>query len=194
MSWHLQVSLQKSQIASTTTSVCERSSNCFINSYKSEKRTTMAPRKSATPQPSTPKPSTTTASTTPSKPPSRPSSSSSVRSTQDAQQIVIGVWNNYVDKTPQRVKLLDAFMVFLMTVGSIQFVYCVVAGNYVCDADTIHLYNQVLRTVMLTIEQPFNAFLSGFSACVGQFVLTASLRMQTNTENKAEFEQISHER
>ncbi len=27
--------------------------------------------------------------------------------------------------------------------------------------------------------QPFNAFLSGFSAAVGQFVLTASLRMQT---------------
>lgn len=28
--------------------------------------------------------------------------------------------------------------------------------------------------------QPFNAFLSGFSAAVGQFVLTASLRMQTS--------------
>lgn len=42
--------------------------------------------------------------------------------------------------------------------------------------------------------QPFNAFLSGFSATVGQFVLTASLRMQTNTENKVEFEKISHER
>jgi oligosaccharyltransferase complex subunit epsilon len=27
--------------------------------------------------------------------------------------------------------------------------------------------------------QPFNAFLSGFSAAVGQFVLTASLRLQT---------------
>lgn len=42
--------------------------------------------------------------------------------------------------------------------------------------------------------QPFNAFLSGFSATVGQFVLTVSLRMQTNPENKAEFESISHER
>lgn len=47
---------------------------------------------------------------------------------------------------------------------------------------------------MLVNGQPFNAFLSGFSATVGQFVLTASLRMQTNTENKAEFESISHER
>jgi hypothetical protein len=42
--------------------------------------------------------------------------------------------------------------------------------------------------------QPFNAFLSGFSATVGQFVLTVSLRMQTNPENKADFESISHER
>jgi oligosaccharyltransferase complex subunit epsilon len=47
---------------------------------------------------------------------------------------------------------------------------------------------------LLTREQPFNAFLSGFSACVGQFVLTASLRIQTNPENKASFESISHER
>lgn len=43
-------------------------------------------------------------------------------------------------------------------------------------------------------SQPFNAFLSGFSATVGQFVLTVSLRMQTNPENKADFESISHER
>ena len=49
---------------------------------------------------------------------------------------------------------------------------------------------------MLTMGdlQPFDAFLSGFSATVGQFVLTASLRVQTNVENKAEFEKISHER
>ena len=42
--------------------------------------------------------------------------------------------------------------------------------------------------------QPFNAFLAGFSATVGQFVLTASLRIQTNPENKTEFESISPER
>ncbi|KAK3054305.1 oligosaccharyltransferase complex subunit epsilon [Extremus antarcticus] len=133
----------------------------------------MAPKnRQSTPQ-QPPKLPTTTASQTPSKSQSKPStsSSSSVRNTQDARQIAIGVWNNYIDATPQRVKLLDAFMVFLMAVGLLQFVYCVIAGNY-----------------------PFNAFLSGFSATVGQFVLTASLRMQTNAENKAEFERISHER
>lgn len=50
----------------------------------------------------------------------------------------------------------------------------------------IHIADRVI--------QPFNAFLSGFSATVGQFVLTASLRIQTNPENKAEFESTSHER
>ena len=43
-------------------------------------------------------------------------------------------------------------------------------------------------------KQPFNAFLSGFGATVGQFVLTASLRIQTNPENKTEFASVSHER
>ncbi|KAF2459893.1 DAD family-domain-containing protein [Lineolata rhizophorae] len=89
----------------------------------------------------------------------------------DAQAIVEGVWRNYVARTPQRVKLLDAFMGFLAVVGALQFVYCVLAGNY-----------------------PFNAFLSGFSATVGQFVLTASLRIQTNPENRKEFSSISDER
>ncbi|PYI00138.1 defender against death DAD protein [Aspergillus ellipticus CBS 707.79] len=68
------------------------------------------------------------------------------------------VWQQYLATTPQRTLILDAFMAFLVLVGGVQFVYCVLAGNY-----------------------PFNAFLSGFSAAVGQFVLTASLRMQTSS-------------
>ena len=39
--------------------------------------------------------------------------------------------SHYVDTTPQRTKLLDAFMAFLVVVGGLQFVYCVLAGNYV---------------------------------------------------------------
>lgn len=89
----------------------------------------------------------------------------------NASQIVQGVWSNYVKKTPQRTKLLDSFMLFLVAVGALQFLYCLIVGNF-----------------------PFNAFLAGFSATVGQFVLTASLRIQTNPENKAEFQSISHER
>lgn len=36
-----------------------------------------------------------------------------------------------MNKTPQRVKLLDAFMAFLAVVGALQFVYCVIVGNFV---------------------------------------------------------------
>ncbi|EPE29624.1 hypothetical protein GLAREA_00784 [Glarea lozoyensis ATCC 20868] len=90
---------------------------------------------------------------------------------QSPAEIALGIWENYLDKTPQRTKLIDVFMAFLVVVGVLQFVYCVIAGNY-----------------------PFNAFLSGFSATVGQFVLTASLRIQTNVENKADFTSVSQER
>lgn len=61
------------------------------------------------------------------------STSGSLKNAQDAQEIAMGIWNNYVDRTPQRVKLLDVFMVFLMTVGLLQFVYVVLVGNYVSD-------------------------------------------------------------
>ena len=103
---------------------------------------TMAPRKSATPQPSTPKPASTpkapSHSSTPSQSTPKPSSKTtipsnpSIRNPQDIQQIAVGVYNNYIDRTPQRVKLLDAFLLFLGVVGALQFIYCVVAGNYVC--------------------------------------------------------------
>ncbi|KAF2716699.1 defender against death DAD protein [Polychaeton citri CBS 116435] len=138
----------------------------------------MAPKKSS-PSPAAVPPQTTKASSTVSSASSQPlkstsssaASTGSVKNSQDAQQILMVIWDNYVEKTPQRTKLLDCFMAFLILVGAVQFVYVVVAGNY-----------------------PFNAFLSGFSACVGQFVLTASLRIQTNPENSSEFHEISHER
>lgn len=44
---------------------------------------------------------------------------------------------------------------FLVALGVLQFVYVILVGNF-----------------------PFNAFLGGFISCVGQFVLTVSLRMQ----------------
>ncbi|KAG0651117.1 Dolichyl-diphosphooligosaccharide glycosyltransferase subunit DAD1 [Hyphodiscus hymeniophilus] len=100
-----------------------------------------------------------------------PKAPSKSASNQNPADIALGIWQNYLDTTPQRTKLIDVFMAFLVIVGVLQFVYCVIAGNY-----------------------PFNAFLSGFSATVGQFVLTASLRIQTNAENKASFGEVSPER
>ncbi|KAK2022397.1 oligosaccharyl transferase subunit [Colletotrichum zoysiae] len=90
---------------------------------------------------------------------------------QNWDQVLTNIYNHYIKNTPQRTKLIDAFMAFLVVVGGLQFLYCVVAGNF-----------------------PFNAFLSGFSATVGQFVLTASLRIQTTEANKSDFPSVSPER
>ncbi|OAL67784.1 oligosaccharyl transferase subunit Dad1 [Trichophyton rubrum] len=90
-----------------------------------------------------------------------PKPSLSTSANAPAKDIILNIWDNYTTNTPQRTLLLDIFMAFLVVVGGTQFVYCVLAGNY-----------------------PFNAFLSGFSAAVGQFVLTASLRMQTSDVGK----------
>ncbi|KAI2633609.1 defender against death DAD protein [Hypomontagnella submonticulosa] len=125
----------------------------------------MAPKKSAA----------STAAATPAAPASTaPASSSAVTKTSSSSGIDQVAWNiveHYQKTTPQRTKLIDAFMAFLVVVGGLQFAYCVLAGNY-----------------------PFNAFLSGFSATVGQFVLTASLRIQTTEANKSDFPSISPER
>src|SRR5205809_4879762 len=59
------------------------------------------------------------------------SSRISKTSTSSLQDTLIDVWNKYTENTPQRVKLIDFFMAFLVVVGVLQFVYCVLAGNYV---------------------------------------------------------------
>ncbi|CAJ2501546.1 Uu.00g043990.m01.CDS01 [Anthostomella pinea] len=132
----------------------------------------MAPKKSATSSGTTSSSSSTTASASAAL--SNASSSAAKSASSGAQQIdqvALSLVQHYQKATPQRTKLIDAFMAFLVVVGALQFAYCVLAGNY-----------------------PFNAFLSGFSATVGQFVLTASLRIQTTEANKSEFPSVSPER
>lgn len=100
---------------------------------------TMAPkRNAAAPPPSSIPPSVatpahgqTTASSQPIKS-TKASAKSTPRNSQNAQDVLLGVWNRYVEQTPQRVKLIDVFLAFLIVVGVLQFVYCVIAGNYVC--------------------------------------------------------------
>ncbi|KAI1862923.1 hypothetical protein JX265_008969 [Neoarthrinium moseri] len=95
----------------------------------------------------------------------------SANAVQRWDQIALNIVDYYQKNTPQRTKLIDVFMAFLVVVGALQFLYCILAGNY-----------------------PFNAFLSGFGATVGQFVLTASLRIQTTEANKSDFPAVSPER
>ncbi|BGP55711.1 hypothetical protein JCM8202_003800 [Rhodotorula sphaerocarpa] len=84
---------------------------------------------------------------------------------------VDSLWTNYLHHTPARMKLIDCFMFFLMLTGVIQFVYCFAVTNY-----------------------PFNAFIAGFAATVGQFVLCGALRIQSNPDNKPTFPLLSPER
>ncbi|KAF3927381.1 hypothetical protein ABW21_db0204701 [Orbilia brochopaga] len=133
---------------------------------------------SSTPRPTTPDPSSlsdkppivTTTNTIPAAP-AAPAGAPALSSKASSIDVANAVWARYQSDTPQRTKLIDVFMVFLVAVGVVQFAYCVLAGNY-----------------------PFNAFLAGFAATVGQFVLTASLRIQTNPANKTEFSSVSPER
>ncbi|KAJ7638474.1 oligosaccharyl transferase epsilon subunit [Roridomyces roridus] len=81
------------------------------------------------------------------------------------------LWKAYNENTSDRLKFIDAFLVFLMLSGIVQFAYCVLVTTF-----------------------PYNAFLSGFASTVGQFVLTASLRSQVNPDNKNEFKDVSPER
>jgi hypothetical protein len=46
-------------------------------------------------------------------------------------QVFRNVYDYYMKETPQRTKLIDVFLVFLVAVGALQFLYCILAGNYV---------------------------------------------------------------
>ena len=57
-------------------------------------------------------------------------------------------YEEYQSRTPQRLKLVDAYLAYVMLTGIVQFAYCCLVGTF-----------------------PFNSFLSGFISCVGSFVL-----------------------
>lgn len=56
---------------------------------------------------------------------------SSTSGAQDWSQVLLNIYDHYVSTTPQRTKLIDTFMAFLVVVGAMQFLYCILAGNYV---------------------------------------------------------------
>ncbi|CAJ0635631.1 4347_t:CDS:10 [Entrophospora sp. SA101] len=86
--------------------------------------------------------------------------------TKSGYGIVKRLWTTYQKDTPQSLKLIDAYLVYIMLSGIIQFVYCILAGTY-----------------------PYNAFLAGFISTIGM-----SLRVQTNPKNINEFKGITPER
>lgn len=87
--------------------------------------------------------------------------SSVLGSVNDVVGAVQATYKDYFETLTPRLKLIDTFLVFLVAAGVLQFVYVLLVGNF-----------------------PFNAFLGGFISCVGQFVLTVSLRLQYATADK----------
>eukprot|EP00117_Sycon_ciliatum_P016522 scpid80161/ scgid15912/ Dolichyl-diphosphooligosaccharide--protein glycosyltransferase subunit DAD1; Defender against cell death 1; Dolichyl-diphosphooligosaccharide--protein glycosyltransferase subunit DAD1; Defender against cell death 1; Dolichyl-diphosphooligosaccharide--protein glycosyltransferase subunit DAD1; Defender against cell death 1; Dolichyl-diphosphooligosaccharide--protein glycosyltransferase subunit DAD1; Defender against cell death 1 len=88
---------------------------------------------------------------------------------------VTGVISRFLEeysvKTPQRLKIIDAYLTYIIVTGIVQFLYCCLVGTF-----------------------PFNSFLSGFISCVGSFVLAVCLRVQSNPANKEQFTGISAQR
>lgn len=64
-------------------------------------------------------------------------------------------WSAYRKATPDKVQLIDTFLVFAVFTGIFQAIYTLLSGMY-----------------------PYNSFLAGFIACVGFFVFTVCLRLQ----------------
>ena len=94
----------------------------------------MAPKRNArdvTPSPPITKSKSDVSTPTPPAPVVKSTASKSKDANLSPQEVVVAMWDNYVKATPQRTKLIDVFMAFLVVVGVLQFVYCVIVGNYV---------------------------------------------------------------
>ena len=58
----------------------------------------------------------------------------------------------YKENTPNQLKLIDVYLVYILFTGIFHFVYMILAGTF-----------------------PYNAFLGGFISTVGSFVLAGNL-------------------
>ncbi|ODV59946.1 dolichyl-diphosphooligosaccharide-protein glycotransferase, partial [Ascoidea rubescens DSM 1968] len=80
----------------------------------------------------------------------------------DFQSLIVITYKNYLNdfNSNLNLQIIDTFLLYLVIIGILNFSFVLIQGTY-----------------------PFNAFLSSFILCVGQFVLTISLRLQTSLEN-----------
>lgn len=61
-------------------------------------------------------------------------------------------YSEYTTRTPKKLKLIDAYLFYILLTGIVQFVYCCFVGTF-----------------------PFNSFLSGFISTVSCFILAGEL-------------------
>lgn len=58
----------------------------------------------------------------------------------------------YTTTTSNKLKVVDAYLLYILLTGALQFLYCLLVGTF-----------------------PFNSFLSGFISCVGSFILAGKI-------------------
>lgn len=58
----------------------------------------------------------------------------------------------YCSSTSTKLKVVDAYLLYILLTGVFQFLYCLLVGTF-----------------------PFNSFLSGFISCVGAFILAGQI-------------------
>ena len=124
-----------SQALALTTTISNFSSQIPSPSTIRTRIDTMPPKKNVRePAPSaaaTTQAGTSTVGSVPPTPkPSKTSGPSTINAT-NWDKVVLNIYDHYITHTPQRTKLLDVFLGFLVVVGALQFLYCILAGNYV---------------------------------------------------------------
>uniref|UniRef100_T1DJ44 Dolichyl-diphosphooligosaccharide--protein glycosyltransferase subunit DAD1 n=1 Tax=Psorophora albipes TaxID=869069 RepID=T1DJ44_9DIPT len=87
------------------------------------------------------------------------------------KDVLTKFYDDYATNTPKKLKIVDAYLLYILLTGITQFVYCCLVGTF-----------------------PFNSFLAGFICTVSCFVLGVCLRLQSNPSNKLQFLGISPER
>lgn len=85
-------------------------------------------------------------------------------SSESVVSIVQQFLESYRSRTPTKLKLVDAYLTYILLTGIVQFAYCCLVGTF-----------------------PFNSFLSGFISCVGSFVLGGEHTKQHLPKQKLHF-------
>lgn len=116
-------------------------------------------------------------------------SNSTLSAKSSPQEVALHVWHKYLDDTPTRTMLLDVFMLFLVLVGAVQFLYCLLVGNYVSN------YARGLERsadVLLAIQcLPLWFWCMRWPVCPHSFAANANIRT-TSTDSICRSEEGCH--
>lgn len=71
--------------------------------------------------------------------------------------VISKFYNEYISHTSTKLKIIDAYLLYILLTGIVQFAYCCLVGTF-----------------------PFNSFLSAFISCVSCFVLGGMCKLKIN--------------